>query len=800
MRDVNGQMHWSWSRAEEFEPRNMQRLAWNADCHALTLRPQAGVAPSQATKPQMRAAASPPPLIVDAYETWARVADEAPGRIEAGGVDRDPETILELDPGQSLRDMDSAAGGDLFVVVEGPEGRHLIWMDLLGRFEALHLDLPGFDPDRVMVAPDGGDVWLLSRSDGTLARVRGTPMPAPIAAFDPPAAAARARPSAADLPRIEPAQITLPDGQPILDAAALAGGRLAILREGQQTGGLSGIDWVAADGGVTRTELNGVTRAFTLAGHGGDRVALAAPDWREARVYGAPAAADDETRVIHPGAERIPLQGWSGARLCKGSAVPGCYPLDTAEGPPARIWARLAALSKPAYARDGTIALSRIDTGTNSFVWHRIYLEADIPKGTQIRITALASDAFESDSEEGTGTGIQMIFGAPVPNRIRWNDGQYEHLLPHGVWVDMPSEHPHGRNHLPDGSERIRDRRGLFTCLLQDTEGSTLRLKGRFLRLQVHLYGSGGLTPRLHAIRVWGPRFSYRDRYLPELYQIETGPGAEGSAFLERYLCLFESFFTPLEGQIAEAWRGASAASAPAEALDWLGGWLGLRPDGALGEAGKRRLIAGAAGQSLWHGTLRGLEMALDTATDGGVRDGRVVVVENFNLRRTFATILGADFDDRDDPLTRGTRGNANSVLGPAFFLGAREQKTLFALLRPEMLEHDLTRPEERAAALDQLEAMEERSAFRVTVLLHDGLDEAERGLVQAVLDREVPAHVRAAVFDAPQSLLLGLSALLGVETRLGPGRAPAPFILGDTELGQAQLSGLPALDPRLEP
>ena len=53
------------------------------------------------------------------------------------------------------------------------------------------------------------------------------------------------------------------------------------------------------------------------------------------------------------------------------------------------------------------------------------------------------------------------------------------------------------------------------------------------------------------------------------------GP-ASGADFLDRFLGLFESVLTPLEDQVAASWRLTAPATAPAEALDWLAGWIGL--------------------------------------------------------------------------------------------------------------------------------------------------------------------------------------------------------------------------------
>ena len=190
-------------------------------------------------------------------------------------------------------------------------------------------------------------------------------------------------------------------------------------------------------------------------------------------------------------------------------------------------------------------------------------------------------------------------------------------------------------------------------------------LQGRFLAVRLELFGDGQAGPQIAALRAYGPRFSYRDRYLPELYR-ETADGAavgppSGPDFLDRFLALFESVLTPLEDQVAASWRLTAPNAAPAEALDWLAGWIGLSLEPGLAEHQRRRMIRQATALYRRRGTLAGLAGMLDVVTDDGVRRGELVIVEQFRLRRTLATILGADLADEDDPLTRGVAISGNS-------------------------------------------------------------------------------------------------------------------------------------------
>ena len=149
-------------------------------------------------------------------------------------------------------------------------------------------------------------------------------------------------------------------------------------------------------------------------------------------------------------------------------------------------------------------------------------------------------------------------------------------------------------------------------------------LRGRYLHVALELCGNGQASPEVAALRVYGPRFCYRDRYLPELYREElwgppadaTGP-ATGPDFLQRFLALFEGILTPLEDKAAAAHLVTDPRTAPPEALEWLSTWVGLTLEPGLSESRKRRAIAEATRLCRKRGTLPGLMLALDIATDG---------------------------------------------------------------------------------------------------------------------------------------------------------------------------------------
>ncbi len=363
------------------------------------------------------------------------------------------------------------------------------------------------------------------------------------------------------------------------------------------------------------------------------------------------------------------------------------------------------------------------------------------------------------------------------------------------VWHLEASEVPGDDGRL---LRRIPHRSGLFSTLIQRRGRRSARLYGRFLHIRVELHGNGRFSPELLALRAWGSRFSYVREYLPELYHEHPAlDGAEdagrptGADFLERFVSLFEGFLTPLEDKVADAWIYTSPQAAPLAALDGLASWLGRSLDPALPEKARRKMVELAPQLSQWRGTRRGLELALETVSDGGVSRGEVIVVEEWRLRRTWATILGADLANEQDPLLEGLVISGNSLVGDTLFLGDEHHREFMALFADKSL---------NAADKAAVRAFYQDSAWRVTVLLSEHLDLQMQGLLRRTVASEVPAHLIVDVKIATRSFVAGVSALVGVDTRIGVDPGPQTVRLGRSRLGTGDRIRRPAsLHPDME-
>jgi phage tail-like protein len=464
--------------------------------------------------------------------------------------------------------------------------------------------------------------------------------------------------------------------------------------------------------------------------------------------------------------ERHPMRSLVSARLV--SALDGQvrYQAGTpdgdsdARGPRPR---ELHPLPRPEFSGAARVTLRLgpggigLDSGRPDTPWHRVYIDGCIPEGCALNLYARAY-------EDPAGRTAVPFVPQPAP-----------------LWTPLRSELPFHAGLAPSRPGES----GLFEVLLQYPAGAARTLRGRYLQLRLVLEGDGRHTPAIHAMRVYAPRFSYQEAYLPELFRQRTGregPGdqegpANGADVRERLLAAFEGMLTPLEGRIAACEALLHPDTVPTALMPGLAGALGLRIPPHWPEARRRRLLAEGGLLQQWRGTYPGVRLALDIATDGAVGRGQVVLVENFRLRRTMATLLGLDMDDRDHPLTLGTGMSGNSIVGDSLILSDADSRTFLALLAPELGGDD-------AAAVT---AFFDRYSHRVSVLLH-GPARRERALVEEVLIAELPAHLLWRIVETDHPFVLGLSPLLAVDSFLETTPPPRRAVLNDTHLGREGL------------
>lgn len=737
---------------------------------------------SNALEPQSRSLLEQVPQTRDSYGTWA-FWDEATRTVKATGVL--PDAIEILIPAQTgiVSDLTIGYDGVLYLAIDG----QLVMSDRRNRWVPTTLVPETLKIWRMAADPSGG-LWVLDRIHRQLGRVMGLPLATDaipmLSGANPnvqePFCACEPNPNPPRIRSIVTALIPL-DETPMAIACSSQSQLALLLWKGTQTLlRLLTPEETWSDPIV----LNQAAYPYSLAWTTIDRIALLQPSLsKEAIVYELP---ENSVTELDPVGDFYRLRQFSGAPFCHTVGEPAYYL--------AALPTPLIPLHLPAYATQGTVKfVNPIDSHQATTHWHRLYLEAKVPEGCGLQIWLAATETLETSPiywfEHRVGDRAAFDrFTSSISDSNR---------IPVAAWLPTTSEIPFHSGLLDCPSQPHRS--GLFTVLIQRSDRVVRSLQGRYLWVKLSLLGNGHATPDFVALRAYGSRFSYMQQYLPELYQESVfGPdadrvGASTSAdFLDRFLSNFEGILTPLEDRIAYSDLLTDPRTTPEDALEWLGSWIGVTFDPAYPIDRRRQLLQLAPQLFRQRGTLAGLTLALDVATGGSVSDGEIIILEDFRLRRTFATILGADLADEDDLLLAGLSISGNAYVGDTLVLGDETQREFLALFSADLkVSH---------AEKNTIDQFFESLAHRVTLFIHNDVNPQNLGLIRRIVDQESPAHVITTLALASSPLLVGLASLVGIDTYLRPERSKKSVRVNQSVIGLNDVIQRPAsLDPRIE-
>jgi len=350
---------------------------------------------------------------------------------------------------------------------------------------------------------------------------------------------------------------------------------------------------------------------------------------------------DTDTGAVRARDDFLPMRRWAGRALARSG--PGAW-YDFGER-----WISLEIFNECRFAPTATLVTpvdpagavpgDTFDSRRPGCVWHRLFLDAQLPTGTAVTIRARGGDD-----------------PALLPLEP-WLDQPTPYLRPGGPelpWLDVWAD-----RRQPDGT--LPDSTGTWELLFQG-------VTGRYLQLEITITGGGRSSPLLRSLRAWFPRFSYPEHYLPAVYTENQGP----DRFLERFLANPEGVYTALEERIEHSHLLLDARTAPTGDLPWLAAWFGLALDPLWDTERRRFLIRHVDTFYRRRGTVPGLvstlRVYLDPVVDErvfdpvGTRTG-IRVVERFLTRDA----AGAPGTPAQDPRTRVRRSaHRFEVLVPA--------------------------------------------------------------------------------------------------------------------------------------
>ncbi len=276
-------------------------------------------------------------------------------------------------------------------------------------------------------------------------------------------------------------------------------------------------------------------------------------------------------------------------------------------------WLLLRSHRRPRFDLEGTIVTQEMDSEITGCVWHRMLIDAIIPPDNSLIIEARSH---ENDEE------LENVPWREQPQPYRRSR------------AEIPFFDPFANSDCSDGAT--------WETYLQNVEG-------RYLQLRFTLKGNGRSTLRVLGARIYYPRFSYLDNYLPALFRDEP----LSANFLDRYLGNVEGILSAWENRIADAQQLIDVDATPVEFLPWLADWLGLVLESDWEEWRRRHFLKHAITLFQQRGTMPGILRAIRLATDTCRDDGLFVepfderiqpirIVEDFRRRSAPGVAIGA--------------------------------------------------------------------------------------------------------------------------------------------------------------
>ncbi|MEH6413436.1 phage tail protein [Pseudomonas sp. CGJS7] len=644
--------------------------AWDAAASELSLQPQAIELPATGGEARLSLDARRS-ADADRHGNVYRVADDARSlRVASAGSGTESEfwPALAADgarrassfqphpnapaaPAERYRCVAVSADDYLIVAFERGALRGVMSFDLISGGPPLETAWPAqvpFEPF-ALCARHGGGAWVLDRAnrrlwelDCTLAVVdSGQPMqPLPAPAIDdfqpllgpPRIQPALTFPAGLDLTSLTPAiadpiaiQSHAEQRVMVLDRD-LPGRRSRVVRLRRQ-----GDSW-NADASQWLDALPALAHDMLYASGLGAKPGGAAPRLFVASEIGNQVHAfepidHDDGFALRAPAELYPLRRYAGRALV---SLGGMAYYDSGANQPR--WTPVVQQHRQRYAAQAQLITPAFDSEELGTVWDKLLFDGCVPPDTEVLVESRAGDELDGwfAGQAQPATDAQVI----------------------GEWLREPAPRLRGDGpELPwlrrEAARQTRREAGAGTweLLLQ-------RARGRYLQLRLTLVSRNGTgSPRLRALRLWAPRFSYPQRFLPAVYREDPGSGE----FLERWLANCESTLTEIEDRVVQVESLFDARSVPQDALAWLAGWFDLALDPAWDERRHRLLVVHAMDFFRWRGTVHGLRLALalafeddvDAAMFDGPRGGddgagRIRIVEAYQARLVETLIADA--------------------------------------------------------------------------------------------------------------------------------------------------------------
>ncbi len=375
------------------------------------------------------------------------------------------------------------------------------------------------------------------------------------------------------------------------------------------------------------------------------------------------------------------------------------------------------------YIDEGTYFTRVFDSTEPETRWHKVVVDAEIPENTRMNVYYYISDA------------------ETLPYEPAWSDP-----------------------------------------IVNFKDALILSSQGRYIWFKIELISDDlhSTSPKIKSLKVYFPRLSYL-RYLPATYQEDE----TGRDFMERFLSLFETFFSNHEEAISTFTRYIDSEATPYAFLPWLSSWLAIAYDENWAEVNIRELVRRAPELYKMRGTRKGIEEIIELFTGE-----EPIIVENFHFKRQEGKTITYKLKQK------ARRGDTSLVVGetPDLYMedvieisdGTNKEFAVISYkegsvlqLRGKIASDYNVGATVRKARLEEILYGDCPYSFCVLLKPSQIKAQNEFNAVNRIIEQEKPAHTIGGLKVLQPWIYLDMHTYLGMNTIL---TKPA-FILGETSV-----------------
>ena len=414
---------------------------------------------------------------------------------------------------------------------------------------------------------------------------------------------------------------------------------------------------------------------------------------------------------------------------------------------------RCAVGARLVYERVGRVTTYQLDSGSYQTVWGRLFVDACIPPGAELRLAYLVLDDTDDDTP---------MLRVPPANVTHVTISRPD-LSPPMPPASLAPEVAIQAVHLRESGRELPWTQSDAADHFETYEAPINAPPGRFLWIMLELRGNTRVSPRVKCLRAEHPSHDYLRR-LPKTFSRDQ-PAA---SFLLRYLAMFEGFLGETEARGVDRDLLLDPRSAPDECIPWLASFVGLMlderwaaapsPRGQTPNDARREFIREAVWLFRYRGTLPGLKRFIEIYT--GVP---VIIIEHYRMRGIGAAVLGdtgAAF--------------SSSIVGVGFRIGGAVGSDTPAPLQGSVEDAFRTH------------------AHRFTVIIPAALTQEQLDVVRNIIEIHRPAHTIFDFCTVGAGMRVGRGLMLEVNSVIGPTGAFSTLQIGSSVLGRGAIIGRP--------